>query len=58
MRQNEPFRLEQQSVEMGDFPRHGKRVVRDGAGAYILDVDAIQPFWGRSPDAPDTAETD
>ncbi|GAB4155723.1 MAG: cupin domain-containing protein [Cyanobacteria bacterium J069] len=49
---------ERQAVEIGEFPRHGKRVVRDGQDAYILDVDAIQPFWGRSPDAADAPDAD
>ncbi|GAB4464697.1 MAG: cupin domain-containing protein [Elainellaceae cyanobacterium] len=49
---------ERQAVEIGDFPRHGKRVVRDGQDAYILDMDTIQPFWGRSPDAAKTPDAD
>ena len=33
------------SVDIGTFPRHGKRVIRDGETAHIIDDDSLQDFW-------------
>lgn len=35
---------EQLSVEIADFPRHGKRILRDGEQAAFVDENAIEPF--------------
>jgi uncharacterized cupin superfamily protein len=32
-------------IEIGEFPRHHKRVIRDRNDASIIDDDAIQPFF-------------
>lgn len=39
---------ERQSVEIGDYPRLNKRVIRDGKEAYIIDLDAVQSFFPRN----------
>jgi uncharacterized cupin superfamily protein len=33
------------SVDIGTFPRHGKRVVREGDQAYIVEDTALTDFW-------------
>jgi uncharacterized cupin superfamily protein len=38
---------ERQPVEIGDFPRLGKRVIRDRDQAYIIDLDSIEDFVPR-----------
>jgi len=35
---------EQQTVEIADFPRHGKRILRDGDEIAFVDEDALEPF--------------
>ena len=32
-------------LDVGVFPRLGKRVIRDGESAYIVDESALQLFW-------------
>ncbi|MEP0859800.1 cupin domain-containing protein, partial [Trichocoleus sp. DQ-U1] len=32
-------------LDVGVFPRLGKRVIRDGESAYIFDESALQLFW-------------
>jgi len=40
---------ESAAVEIGEFPRHRKRAIFErGSLAYIVDVDAVQPFLPRS----------
>ena len=40
---------ENRPIEIGEFPRHGKRAIFEKAGnAYIIDVAAAQPFVPRS----------
>ena len=36
---------EQIKVDIGTFPRHKKRVILDGKGAYIVDDSDLQNFW-------------
>lgn len=36
---------EQKDVEINDFPRIGKRIVRIGSTADIVDHEYIHPFW-------------
>ncbi|NER81089.1 MAG: cupin domain-containing protein [Leptolyngbya sp. SIO1D8] len=36
---------EQIKVDIGTFPRHGKRVIREGDSAYIVEESALQSFW-------------
>lgn len=31
--------------DVGVFPRLGKRVIRDGEDAYIVDESSLQEFW-------------
>ncbi|MBZ8180750.1 cupin domain-containing protein [Oscillatoria salina] len=38
---------ERKSIEIGDYPRHQKRVIRDGNEAYIIDLNEIQFFTPR-----------
>ena len=38
---------ERKDVEIADFPRVGKRIVRIGSTADIVDDEHIQPFWRR-----------
>ncbi|MEO1093319.1 MAG: cupin domain-containing protein [Cyanobacteria bacterium J06638_28] len=33
------------AVDIGIFPRHGKRVIREGEQAHILTEDALTDFW-------------
>ena len=32
-------------VDIGTFPRHGKRAIRDGEAAYIVDDSSLTDFW-------------
>ena len=32
-------------VDIGTFPRHGKRAIRDGETAYIVDEESLTDFW-------------
>jgi uncharacterized cupin superfamily protein len=32
-------------VDIGTFPRHGQRVIRDGETAYLINEDALTDFW-------------
>ncbi|NEQ53387.1 MAG: cupin domain-containing protein [Leptolyngbya sp. SIO3F4] len=32
-------------VDIGTFPRHGKRLIKDGDQAYIVDEDTLTDFW-------------
>jgi uncharacterized cupin superfamily protein len=32
-------------VDLGTFPRHGKRAIRDGDNAYLVDAAAMNDFW-------------
>lgn len=41
---------ERQAMEIGDFPRLNKRVIRDGNEAYIVDLDSVQTFVPRRQD--------
>ncbi|WP_299493184.1 cupin domain-containing protein [Acaryochloris sp. IP29b_bin.137] len=36
---------EHRHAEIGEFPRLGKRIIRDGDDAYFVDIEAIQPFF-------------
>ena len=36
---------EQITVDIGAFPRHGKRAIRDGNKAYLVDDEALKDFW-------------
>jgi uncharacterized cupin superfamily protein len=36
---------EQVSVDIGVFPRHGKRAIRDGEKAYLVEESALEDFW-------------
>lgn len=36
---------EQISVDIGTFPRHGKRAILDGEHAYIVDEPNLKDFW-------------
>ena len=38
---------ERKEVEIGDFPRLGKQVIRDGECAYIIDLNSKDPFIPR-----------
>ncbi|MDB9528036.1 cupin domain-containing protein [Oscillatoria sp. CS-180] len=31
--------------DIGTFPRHGKRLIRDGEQAYLVDEEALTDFW-------------
>ena len=42
--------VERQAMEIGDFPRLNKRVIRDGNEAYIVDLDSVQTFVPRRQD--------
>jgi uncharacterized cupin superfamily protein len=35
---------ENREVEIAEFPRHGKRLIRDGAEMRVVEVDALRPF--------------
>ena len=39
--------------DVGVFPRLGKRAIRDGDSAFIVDDSALQPFWRQPPAAED-----
>lgn len=41
---------ERKEVEIGDFPRLGKQVIRDGDRAYIIDINSQEPFLPRQED--------
>lgn len=36
---------EQVAVDVGHFPRHGKRAIREGDSAHLVDDAALQNFW-------------
>jgi len=36
---------EKANLDMGMFPRHGKRAIRDGNQAYLVDESALNKFW-------------
>ena len=40
-------------LDVGVFPRLGKRVIRDGESAYIFDESALQLFWSSKQSAED-----
>ncbi len=42
---------ERTEVEVADFPRLGKRIVRTGSAAFLVDHADMHPFWRGSPDA-------
>lgn len=37
---------EKVNVEIGTFPHHHKRAIRDGDTAYLVDDSALTDFWG------------
>ncbi|WP_225889495.1 cupin domain-containing protein [Halomicronema hongdechloris] len=36
---------EQVNIDVGTFPRHGKRAIREGSRAYLVDESALSDFW-------------
>ncbi|HEY9635739.1 MAG TPA: hypothetical protein V6D14_20205 [Coleofasciculaceae cyanobacterium] len=40
-------------LDVGVFPRLGKRVIRDSESAYIVDEAALQLFWSSKQSAED-----
>jgi uncharacterized cupin superfamily protein len=38
---------ERQAMEIGEYPRHNKCVIRDGQSAYVINREAMQPFFPR-----------
>lgn len=36
---------ERRPFEIADFPRHGKKLIREGGEAWVVDADALEPFW-------------
>ena len=42
---------ERKDVEIADFPRIGKRIIRVGGEAHIIDNDQLHSFWRRDEDS-------
>ena len=46
---------ERTEVEIADFPRLGKRIVRTGSDAYLVDHADMHPFWRGNDESEDDA---